>query len=115
MVNLIGVFIAGGFGCLSRYLLGLWILPVNGIPVATLLVNVVGGFLAGVVASKWPHLKPVLLTGFLGGFTTFSAFSLECLHFVQNDQLMALAYILASVILSITAAWVGYKLPCGFC
>lgn len=110
MVNAIGIFIAGGFGCLIRYLLGLWVLPLMGIPIATFLVNVLGGFLAGIVVSKLPHLKPVLLTGFLGGFTTFSTFSLECLHLLQNGQiLIALAYIIASVTLSITAVWVGFN------
>ncbi len=108
MVNAFGVFIAGGFGCLSRYLLGIWILPVMGFSIATLLVNVLGGFLAGIVASKYPQFKPILLTGFLGGFTTFSAFSLECLNLIQNQQIFAaLSYILISVVLSVTAAWVG--------
>ncbi|MEI6628042.1 MAG: CrcB family protein, partial [Alphaproteobacteria bacterium] len=65
-------------------------------------------FLAGIVASKYPQFKPILLTGFLGGFTTFSAFSLECLNLIQNQQIFAaLFYILISVVLSITAACVG--------
>ncbi len=96
MVNPIGVFLAGGLGCLSRYLIGLWILPIMGLPIATLIVNVCGGFLAGVIASKFPQFKSFLLVGFLGGFTTFSSFSLECLSFVQNQQIFtALAYIFA--------------------
>ena len=109
MGNALGVFLAGGIGCLSRYLVGLYIMPVMGLPIATMVVNVCGGFLAGVVASKWPHLKPILLVGFLGGFTTFSAFSLECLMLLQNQQIItALAYVLISVVLSIGAAWLGY-------
>lgn len=108
MVNALIVFLSGGAGCLSRYLLTLHIFPVMGLPISTFIVNVSGGFLAGVVATKIPQFKPMLLIGFLGGFTTFSAFSLECLHMIQNQQiLMAIAYILASVCLSIGAAWLG--------
>jgi len=111
MANALVIFLSGGAGCLSRYLLSLCVFPIMGLPVATLIINVSGGFLAGVVATKFSHLKPVLLIGFLGGFTTFSAFSLECLSMIQNQQmLMAFAYIMASVFLSITAAWFGYYL-----
>ena len=82
-----------------------------GFPIATLVVNVCGGFLAGVVVVKVPQFKPILLAGFLGGFTTFSAFSLECLTMIQNQQILnAVAYILASVFLSIGATWVGYTI-----
>jgi CrcB protein len=108
MANALIVFLSGGAGCLSRYLLSLCVIPIMGLPVATLFVNVSGGFLAGVVATKFPQFKPMLLIGFLGGFTTFSAFSLECLSMIQNQQiLIAIAYILASVCLSIGAAWLG--------
>ncbi len=108
MGNVFGVFLAGGLGCVSRYMIGLYVLPIMGLPFATLVVNVCGGFLAGVVSTKWPQFKPILLVGFLGGFTTFSAFSLECLIMVQNQQVFtAIIYILASVCLSIGAAWVG--------
>lgn len=109
MVNALSVFLAGGLGCLCRYLVGLCIFPILGLPIATLVVNVCGGFLAGVTATKWPQLKPILLAGFLGGFTTFSAFSLECLIMIQNQQiLMMFAYVVLSVVLSIGAAWAGY-------
>ncbi len=108
MVNAFCVFLAGGLGCLSRYMIGLYVLPIMGFPIATLVVNVCGGFLAGIVVTKVPQFKPILLAGFLGGFTTFSAFSLECLAMVQNQQILnAAAYILASVCLSIGAAWLG--------
>ena len=109
--NALGVFLAGGIGCLSRYLAILYVYPIMGFPIATLVVNVCGGFLAGVVVVKVPQFKPILLAGFLGGFTTFSAFSLECLTMIQNQQILnAVAYILASVFLSIGATWVGYTI-----
>lgn len=111
MVNAIGVFLAGGLGCLSRYLVGMWVMPIMNFSIATLIVNVCGGFLAGVVAAKWPQCKTILLAGFLGGFTTFSAFSLECLTLLQNQQILAaVGYVLASVILSIAAAWLGCQI-----
>lgn len=109
MADALGVFLAGGFGCLCRYLVGLYIFPILGMPFATLIVNVGGGFLAGVVATKWPHLKSILLVGFLGSFTTFSAFSLECLTMLQTQQIFTLLiYIIISICFSIGAAWVGY-------
>jgi len=109
MANGLIVFVSGGAGCLSRYLLSLCVIPIMGLPVATLVVNISGGFLAGVVATKFPQFKPMLLIGFLGGFTTFSAFSLECLSMIQNQQIvMAFAYIIASVSLSISATCFGY-------
>lgn len=109
MANAFWVFLAGGLGCLSRYFVGLCILPIMGFPIGTLIVNVVGGFLAGIVASKYPQFRIIFLTGFLGGFTTFSAFSLECLVFMQNQQVLTgIAYICVSVFLSILAAWLGF-------
>jgi CrcB protein len=108
MANALGIFLAGGLGCLSRYLVMVYFTPLLGFPV-TLIVNVVGGFFAGFVASKLPQLKPLFLAGFLGGFTTFSAFSLDCLAMIQNQEfLSAVLYILASVFLSLAAAWLGW-------
>ena len=108
MASALVIFLSGGAGCLSRYLINLCVTPIMGLPLATFIVNVSGGFFAGVVVSKFSHLKPILLIGFLGGFTTFSAFSLECLQMIQNQQIvMAFAYIIASVSLSISAACLG--------
>ena len=76
MASALVIFLSGGAGCLSRYLINLCVTPIMGLPLATFIVNVSGGFFAGVVVSKFSHLKPILLIGFLGGFTTFSAFSL---------------------------------------
>lgn len=84
----ISIFLASSLGCLSRYWVSLYVVPAMGFPLSTLVVNVCGGF--------------------LGGFTTFSALSLECLTLLQNQQILtAIFYILVSVILSVGAAWLG--------
>jgi CrcB protein len=87
-------------------------------PWGTLAVNVVGGLvmglLVGVMAQAWsvsPAIRAFLTVGVLGGFTTFSAFSLETVLLLQRgDILAALAYIASSVILSVGAVWCGLRL-----
>jgi len=89
-------------------------------PWATLAVNVVGSLLIGILAGLVArHREPfvglpaqlLLMTGFCGGFTTFSAFGLEALWLVQAGRAgMAIAYVACSVPLWILAAWAGYRL-----
>ena len=88
---------------------GLW----AGFPLGTLLVNAVGGLLIG-VAMVWftrsPHelLRLLLVTGLLGGFTTFSAFSLDTLTLYERGQPgVAAAYVAGSVVLSLAAIVAG--------
>jgi CrcB protein len=87
-------------------------------PAATLLVNILGSLVIGVViglsvkdinfSQNW---KLFLTTGICGGFTTFSAFSVENLLMLQNGKYMlSLFYISSSIIFGIAAAWLGYKL-----
>ncbi len=99
---------AGGLlGTVCRYLFTL--LPLQekqGFPLHTLLINILGAFCIGLIsgwAGQNPHLPPRLLlllkVGVCGGFTTFSAFSLEALTLAQNGKLgLSLAYILLSVV-----------------
>ena len=84
---------------------GLW----AGFPLGTLLVNAVGGLLIG-VAMVWftrsPHelLRLLLVTGLLGGFTTFSAFSLDAvLLWERGETMLAATYVIGSVVLSLAA------------
>lgn len=77
------VFLAGGAGCVVRYLVALWIGP-RAFPYATLVVNLVGSFLIALiletslrVASFPPNLRLALTTGFMGGLTTYSSFNYE--------------------------------------
>lgn len=101
------VFVGGGLGALLRYLVSL---AVEG-PLATLADNVVGSFLIGLmVAVPAGNLRLLLAVGLLGGFTTFSAFSLDALRLWQRGEpLLAAAYVAGSVLLSLaavaTAAW----------
>jgi CrcB protein len=80
---------------------------------ATLLVNVVGCLLLGVLVSGWPHatwLRPFLGTGVLGGFTTFSAFALETDRLLDRAAAVALVYVALSLLLGLGAAAVGLRL-----
>jgi CrcB protein len=89
-----------------------------GYPYGTLFVNIVGSFLMGilieVIALRWspsPELRVLLVTGFLGGFTTFSAFSLDVALMVERGETFsAAAYVLMSVLLSIAGLFAGLHL-----
>lgn len=119
-MNALAVSLGAALGALLRWQAGLmfnarWV----GFPLGTLLVNIVGGLLIG-MALEWfgrqPNevLKLLLVTGFLGGLTTFSAFSGESLTLLRHGQLgMALAHTLAHVVGSLLAAWLGMKLVQG--
>ncbi|RUS58619.1 fluoride efflux transporter CrcB [Pseudorhodobacter sp. E13] len=115
MTTLVQVALGGALGASARYLTNTavmrWIGP--GFPYGTLLVNVVGSFLMGVLvvvlAQKGgTKLAPFLMTGLLGGFTTFSAFSLDAFTLLERGQTaLAGAYVAGSVVLSIMALVVG--------
>jgi fluoride exporter len=90
----------------------------SGFPWATLIVNVVGSVLMGLVveavtrrlggSAEW---RTFLATGILGGFTTFSAFSLDAANLMnRGDNALALAYVLGSVVLSILGLYAGLAL-----
>lgn len=117
-MNMILAVAAGGaIGSVARYLTVLWMGRLLGAdyPWGTLSVNVVGGLcmglLAGLGAHAWqlsPELRTFLMTGILGGFTTFSAFSLDvALLWERGETVAALAYAAASVLLSVGALFGG--------
>ena len=114
------VAIGGALGSVARYgvnVLAGRLLP--GYPLGTLVVNVLGclmmGFLAGAIAHRGgQHLAPLLLTGLLGGFTTFSAFSLDALTLWQRGEgVLATGYVLVSIFLSLAAVFAGLALARG--
>ena len=109
---------ACGTGC--RYGMSLLIngwLGARAFPWATFFINVTGSFLIGLIvelhhaqvfsSATW---RLALVTGLLGGFTTFSAFSLENLQMLRAEAVgSALAYAIASVMLGVGAAWLGMR------
>lgn len=110
------VALGGALGASARYLAGLWIVRAVGhtpFPVAILTVNILGSFLMGVFVVAAAHrgltyLSPFVMTGILGGFTTFSAFSLEAVTLYQRGDLAGAAtYVGASVVLSILGLVAG--------
>jgi CrcB protein len=105
------------FGGTSRYLLQQYVQErfLSAFPFGTLAVNLTGCFLIGLVfglADKWnlgTEWKMFLATGFLGGFTTFSAFSNETINLIHDEQFVhAILYVLASVLLGLAATAVAY-------
>ena len=113
--TLVQVALGGAIGASARYLAGMAIFRVvgPGFPVAIISVNVLGSFLMGVfvVAAAQrglAHLSPFVMVGLLGGFTTFSAFSLETVTLLERGQTgQAALYIALSVILSVGGLILG--------
>ena len=107
----------GSIGAASRYLVNLAAALAFGpaFPWATMIVNIVGSFLMGaVVAAAMPLLggsaawRTFLATGILGGFTTFSAFSLDAFELLERRSLsMSALYVVSTVILSLAALVAG--------
>jgi len=120
MKHLIFVFLGGGTGAACRHLVNLASLRLMGpgFPWGTLTVNIVGSLLMGILVellalkfSASSDLRLLIATGFLGGFTTFSAFSLDVAVMIERGALaMAGLYIAASVIISILGLFLGMHL-----
>ncbi|MFN5048612.1 fluoride efflux transporter CrcB [Roseateles sp.] len=113
----VAVALGAAAGALLRWQAGLWLnARWAGFPLGTLLVNLAGGLLIGMALEyfgRQPHelLKLLLVTGFLGGLTTFSAFSGESLALLQRGQFgWALAHSAAHVLGSLGAAALGLAL-----
>jgi len=117
--NSLLVFIGGGIGSILRYLISHIFLKYNtsSFPWATFFANILGcliiGWLTGSIlksSSTDDTIKLLLVTGFCGGFTTFSTLSLENYNFIQNNHYcLALIYTLSSIIIGILAVFIGFK------
>ena len=113
--TLFQVAIGGALGASARHLASVAAVRLfgPGFPWATVAVNVAGSFLMGVLVVALAHkdatrLAPFLMTGVLGGFTTFSAFSLDALTLWERGQtVLASAYVAGSVALSLAAIVLG--------
>ena len=117
MIHALAVFLGGGLGALARYGVGKWTLAWfgTGFPVGTLAVNIAGSLMIGIAVGALEGVgqpaKLFFVTGLLGGFTTFSAFSLDTMTLWERGQVgVALAYVGASVLLSLLACAAGWAL-----
>lgn len=120
-MNMIAVVALGGsLGSVGRYLfaslIGRWF--GTAFPFGTLAVNVLGSFIMGVLVEAWairwnvgPEWRAFLTVGFLGGFTTFSAFSLDTVLLLERGSLLTgLSYVVGSLVLSIGALYAALRI-----
>jgi len=121
MIHLVLVALGGAIGAACRHLVNLAVLRLfaPAFPYATLTANVLGGLLMGIAAGYFAlryegggqGLRLFVTTGMLGGFTTFSAFSLDAIVLWERGEMFsAIAYVLLSVILSVLALAAGLYL-----
>ncbi len=113
---LLAVGLGGATGSILRFVLLSCMRPIcANFPYDILFINIIGSFLIGLFAtsvfslfSMTPLMYATIVTGFLGGFTTFSSFSLSVITLIeQGASIGALLYICASVVCSICATWLG--------
>lgn len=117
LLSVIAICCGASIGALARWGLGLWLSPGGLIPWGTLAANIVGGYLIGVCIATFqamPALDPVwkllLVTGFLGGLTTFSSFSAEVVGFMLAERyLLALSTVLVHVAGSLLMTIAGIR------
>ena len=112
-MNWLAVAIGGALGSVARYALSSWVFDITShkFPYATLIVNVAGSFVMGILfvvvverAALPAEMRSLLMIGFIGAFTTFSAFSLDALGLWQNGHvLMSVIYMITTVILCLVA------------
>ena len=118
MINTLLIFLGAGFGGVFRYWIsnGVYWCVGREFPYGTLVVNVSGCFLMGFLFvlilerfnGSGPQLRALLLIGLLGGYTTFSSFSIETLNLFENGAWMsAVLNIFLSITLCMIAAWLG--------
>jgi fluoride exporter len=111
------VLAGAGLGGLARYIAGTWIMEKYGgrFPLGTLVINVTGSFLIGVLmtlltgrSQPHPYWRLFLVVGMLGGYTTFSTFEYETLQAVRDGaRWMGILYMTGSVVLGYLGVWLG--------
>ena len=116
----VAVAVGGAFGALARYALDTWVSERTGglFPWGTLIINVSGAFLLGLLATLAvdrsvlsPEIRPIAMIGFLGAYTTFSTWMLDCWRLAQTGAWpLAAANLLGSVALGLAAVGLGIAL-----
>lgn len=116
-MNWILVLLGGGFGAVTRYSIQMLTGKPDGhtFPMSTFLANVIGCLMIGVLGAlsykfKWnENLSLFIMTGFLGGFTTFSSFSIEFMQLLKNNHIyLALMYLLLSNFVGLSVCAIGF-------
>ncbi len=114
--NVLYIALGGAIGAMGRHVLVSFVDGLGrGLPFGTLVVNIVGSAILGglveVFALYWspgPEIRAMIVVGMLGAFTTFSAFSLDIVTMLTRGEVIpAFAYVVASVVLSVGAFWLG--------
>ncbi len=108
----------GSLGAVSRFLLSTYVFSAGRFPWATLVINIAGSFAIGLIWGLSNHHawfeewgRYFIVVGFLGAFTTFSAFSFETVGLVESGRVVSAAsYVLASLLGCVAAAWVGQRI-----
>ncbi|MEW4982676.1 MAG: fluoride efflux transporter CrcB [Cycloclasticus sp.] len=123
MTQILAIAAGGSIGAVMRFLVstGIYSWLGRGFPYGTLVVNVLGSLLMGLLYELFlqrlsisPEARAILLVGFLGAFTTFSTFSIETINLIEQGYLIkAITNVFASVILCILAAWCGLQIARG--
>ena len=116
MTKLLLVFIGGGLGAVSRFLVTTALAgKLGNFPLGTLTANFFGsllmGLVVGILAGRFESVRLFIAVGFLGGFTTFSSFSAETLALIQGGQIFsATVNIVVSVVAGLLACAIGLKI-----
>ena len=117
----LSIAIGGALGSISRYGIGLAFARIDSFPLGTLAANAIGSLIIGIAAGFWDfdqRKMPAalfIITGFCGGFTTFSTFSLHTIELIQkNDWLRAGVNIIASVTICLAFTWLGFLMAQSF-
>ena len=112
-MNYLLVFIGGGLGSTLRYVVNV-VCPRlfgAGFPYHTFIINITGSIVMGLIAGYFAFWRLFLMTGILGGYTTFSAFSLDAAVLYERGEIgQALFYVLGSVVFSILGLFAGLAL-----
>lgn len=118
-VAIAAVALGGALGSVARWLVEVITAPsLGGLPWATFFVNVVGCLLMGVLVARVinsPHahtlMRPFLGTGVLGGFTTFSAYSVDAVVLTRDvSPLISLTYVVVTLLACLLAVWLGVRI-----